>query len=169
MAMNKRHRRVLQQNMVRLTEDLEPIGLLGYLFQEGAILEDDMERVRSKSTRKLQAEELLRIIPRRGAKAFDRFCDVLYKIHGQRHLAKMLKEDIENSKGMRNYRITPLLTPSYQYRFDFPSAHPFYLYLATHKNLKSCSKPDHKASTSCVAVLLPSCQQVGQFVTCKAN
>ena len=105
--MDKRHRRVLQQNMVRLTEDLEPIGLLGYLFQEGAILEDDMERVRSKSTRKLQAEELLRIIPRRGAKAFDRFCDVLYKIHGQRHLAKILKEDIENSKGMRNYRLTP--------------------------------------------------------------
>ena len=99
MAMDKRHRRVLQQNMVRLTEDLDPVNLLGYLYQEGAILEDDMDRVRSKSTRKLQAEELLRIIPRRGAKAFDQFCDVLYKFDGQRHLAKILKDDIENSKG----------------------------------------------------------------------
>jgi hypothetical protein len=100
MALDKRHRRVLQQNTMRLTEDLEPIHLLGYLYQEGAILEDDMDRVRSKSTRSLQAEELLRIIPRRGAKAFDRFCDVLYKVDGQRHLAKMLKEDIEKTKGM---------------------------------------------------------------------
>ena len=100
MAMDKRHKRVLQQNTVRLTDDLEPINLLGYLYQEGVILEDDMDRIRSKLTRKLQAEELLRIIPKRGAKAFDRFCDVLYKIDGQRHLAKMLKEDIESSKGM---------------------------------------------------------------------
>ena len=102
MAMDKRHRRVLQQNTVRLTKDLEPLHLLGYLYQEEAILEDDMDRVRSKSERKLQAEELLRIIPRRGAKAFDRFCDVLYKIDGQRHLAKMLKEDIEKSKGVHD-------------------------------------------------------------------
>lgn len=103
MAMDRRHRRVLQQNTVRLTNDLEPITLLGYLYQEGAILEDDMDRVRSKSERKLQAQELLRIIPKRGAKAFDRFCDVLYKIDGQRHLAKMLKEDIAKSKGIRGY------------------------------------------------------------------
>ena len=99
MALDKRHRRVLQQNTVRLTEDLDPLHLLGYLYQEGAILEEDMDRVRSKSTRNLQAEELLRIIPRRGAKTFDRFCDVLYKVDGQRHLAKMLKDDIEKTKG----------------------------------------------------------------------
>ena len=126
MAMDKRRRRVLQQNMVRLTDDLEPINLLGYLFQEGAILEDDMERIRTKSTRKLQAEELLRIIPRRGARAFDRFCDVLFKIDGQRHLAKVLKEDIENSKGIRNYRF---LNPSPVISLTPPPRVPSWFYL----------------------------------------
>lgn len=97
--MDKKHRRILQQNREFLIKDLEPLNLLGYLYQEGAIIEDDMDRVRAKDTRKLQAEELLSIVPRRGGKAFDRFCDVLFKFDGQKHLAKKLKADVENKKG----------------------------------------------------------------------
>lgn len=99
MAMDKRHRRVLQQNTTKLANDLDPLGILGYLYQEGILLEDQMERIKVEKTRKDQVVKLLGILPRRGAKAFDTFCDALYKIEGQRHLAKMLKEDIENSRG----------------------------------------------------------------------
>lgn len=97
--MDKRHRQVLQINTEKLTNDLDPLGILGYLYQEGALYEDDMERIRAEKTSKDQVMKLLSILPKRGAKAFDTFCDALYKIEGQRHLAKKLKKDIENSRG----------------------------------------------------------------------
>ena len=77
-----------------LVKDLEPKDLLGFLFQDGIINENDMERVKSEKTRTLQAEMLLDILPRRGPKAFAVFTDSLWKVDGQNHLALTLQANI---------------------------------------------------------------------------
>lgn len=92
--MEKRHRDLLRKNRITIVNDLEPKDILGHLYQEGIISPDDMERVKAEKTRLEQAEKLLDILPRRGPKAFTVFCDTLFKVDGQSHLAFTLKANI---------------------------------------------------------------------------
>lgn len=100
--MDKKHRQLLRENRVTLVKDLEPKQLLSYLYQEEIFSEEDGEIVKAEATRTSQAERLLEMLPRRGPKAFDVFCDALGRIQGQTHLVFLLKANITDSSGMND-------------------------------------------------------------------
>ena len=97
--MDKKHRDLLKRNRVALVRDLEATRLLNYLFQEGALSENDVDSIKAEKTRSAQAEKLLDIFPRRGPKAFDIFCRALANTDGQSHLVNLLKTNESVSSG----------------------------------------------------------------------
>lgn len=87
--MDDAHRKILKKHRWALIKDLEPLKLLNDLAE--CLDEDDMDAVKSKNTRKDQAEELLDMIPRKGPRAFP--CLVASLHLRQKHLAKPLIEE----------------------------------------------------------------------------
>ena len=94
--MLKVHRRILLKNRVEVVKDLEPNDVLDYLFQENILTENDIEIVKSERTRRARAEILLDTLPRKGPKAFTKFCEALSSEAGSRHLSTLLSTDPEN-------------------------------------------------------------------------
>ena len=101
--MEKRHKDLLRKNRVGLVEDLDPMSLLSYLFQEQTLSENDVELIKAEKTRSSQAEKLLDVVPKRGPKAFDTFCRALERTDGQGHLVALLKSAGSAPQGMNEY------------------------------------------------------------------
>lgn len=125
--MEKKHRELLRRNRVALVQDLDAKQLLNYIWQEGILTDNDVETIKVESTRNARAEKLLDIIPRRGPKAFDVFCEALNGNEGQRHLVFLLKANIvADSSGKNDFesgkgRVSP----------KFVCVQPVFLYLYT--------------------------------------
>lgn len=97
--MDKKHRDLLRKNRISLVQDLEATQLLNYLYQEDILSENDLDSIKAEKTRGVKAEKLLDILPRRGKKAFDVFCQALAKTDGQGHLVDLLKPNEAISSG----------------------------------------------------------------------
>ncbi|XP_031558155.1 uncharacterized protein LOC116294655 isoform X2 [Actinia tenebrosa] len=63
--MEERDKEVIRRMYVRLERNLEATKLMGYLYQEHVFNEDDMDKIRIKSTSKKKAEKLLKILKKR--------------------------------------------------------------------------------------------------------
>ena len=89
--MEDKHRDILRSCHVALVTDLEPEMLFAHLIQERVMTPDDQEKINKIATRKLQSEEFLSILPRRGPKAYQEFVNALEE--NQSFLAcKLLRE-----------------------------------------------------------------------------
>ncbi|CAH3038790.1 unnamed protein product [Porites lobata] len=97
--MDKKHRDLLRKNRISLVQDLEATQLLSYLYQEDILSENDRDSIKAEKTRGAKAEKLLDILPRRGKKAFDVFCQALATTDGQGHLVDLLKPNESISSG----------------------------------------------------------------------
>lgn len=97
--MDKKHRDLLRRNRLTLVQDLEVSQLLNYLFQENCLSENDLETIKAEPTRRIQAEKLLDILPRRGPQSFDVFCRALANTDGQGHLVDLLKTNESVASG----------------------------------------------------------------------
>lgn len=97
--MDKKHRDLLRKNRISLVQDLEASQLLSYLYQEDILSENDRDSIKAEKTRGAKAEKLLDILPRRGKKAFDVFCQALATTDGQGHLVDLLKPNESISSG----------------------------------------------------------------------
>ena len=60
-----------------LAKDLVPNKLLPHLIQEGILSLDDKERISQIDKRKRQSEELMRILPSRGPRAYQELLNAL--------------------------------------------------------------------------------------------
>ena len=98
-VMDKKHRDLLRKNRISLVQDLEATQLLSYLYQEDILSENDRDSIKAEKTRGAKAEKLLDILPRRGKRAFDVFCQALATTDGQGHLADLLKPNESISSG----------------------------------------------------------------------
>ena len=98
-VMDKKHRDLLRKNRISLVQDLEATQLLSYLYQEDILSENDRDSIKAEKTRGAKAEKLLDILPRRGKKAFDVFCQALATTDGQGHLVGLLKPNESISSG----------------------------------------------------------------------
>lgn len=98
-VMDKKHRDLLRKNRISLVQDLEATQLLSYLYQEDILSENDRDSIKAEKTRGAKAEKLLDILPRRGKKAFDVFCQALATTDGQGHLVDLLKPNESISSG----------------------------------------------------------------------
>lgn len=88
----------LKKKYETIQRDLEPDRILGYLYQEDVIDEDDMEEIRAERTRKKKAEKLINILqgkPRLNSSydAMEMFVKVLEE--RQPHLARILNTEID--------------------------------------------------------------------------
>lgn len=97
--MDKKHRDLLRRNRLTLVQDLEVSQLLNYLFQENCLSENDLETIKAEQSRRIQAEKLLDILPRRGPQSFDVFCRALANTDGQGHLVDLLKTNESGASG----------------------------------------------------------------------
>lgn len=98
-VMDKKHRDLLRKNRISLVQDLEATQLLSYLYQEDILSENDRDSIKAEKTRGAKAEKLLDILPRRGKKAFDVFCQALATTDGQGYLVDLLKPNESISSG----------------------------------------------------------------------
>ena len=89
--MEKAHRKQLLVKRLEFVKDLEPNDISGYLFQDGIITENDKEMIEAQQTRRERVEYLMDLLPRKGPKAFMKFCDVLTKSVMYEYLATLLK------------------------------------------------------------------------------
>ena len=71
--MNKKDRKLLLENRLAFVENVEAEDLLGHLFQDGILSENDKEKIEVQVTRRDRIELLLDTLPRRGPKAFTKF------------------------------------------------------------------------------------------------
>lgn len=98
-VMDKKHRDLLRKNRISLVQDLEATQLLSYLYQEDILSENDRDSIKAEKTRGAKSEKLLDILPRRGKRAFDVFCQALATTDGQDHLVDLLKPNESISSG----------------------------------------------------------------------
>ena len=97
--MLKTHRKLLLKKRVELVKDLEPNEIVGYLFQERILTENDVDLIKAEKTRRSRAELFLNTIPRKGPKAFTEFVKILQQNVGTRHLVGIL-HDSHTGSGM---------------------------------------------------------------------
>ena len=96
-GMKKEHQEALLRNHVFLLEEIEPGDVMNHLLQ-GAIIDMDMaDHIESEKTRKARVAAILKILPRRGPRAFDCFVKALKDSH-QEHVAMPLldRENVED-------------------------------------------------------------------------
>ena len=74
--MNKKDRKLLLENRLAFVENVEAEDLLGHLFQDGVLSENDKEKIEVQTTRRDRIELLLDTLPRKIPKAFTKFWPV---------------------------------------------------------------------------------------------
>ena len=94
--MNKKDRKLLLGNRLAFVENVEAEDLLGHLFQDGVLSENDKEKIEIQATRRDRIELLLDTLPRKGPKAFTKFCAVLNRFEGYKYLADILDPSAES-------------------------------------------------------------------------
>ena len=87
--MDKRHRDVLRQKRVYLTENLDPDVLINHLVEENLLSEDAEEEIRGERRRAEKTRKIIAAIQLRGPTAFDRFIKCL-NAAGQDFIAEEL-------------------------------------------------------------------------------
>ncbi|ESO82405.1 hypothetical protein LOTGIDRAFT_237010 [Lottia gigantea] len=80
---------ILRRNRTQLINDLEPNHVLGKLYEDGVLTENDCEGIRNISTQKLRCQELLALLPTRGNAAYGSFRQAL-EDNGYRHILNVL-------------------------------------------------------------------------------
>ena len=70
MAMTEAHRRILQRNHCLLVSDLDIDLALPRLYQEGVLSSEQLSRIEAEKIREDRCREFLRLLPRRGDRAF---------------------------------------------------------------------------------------------------
>nr|AAZ95018.1 caspase 3-like protein [Anemonia viridis] len=78
--MEQIHRDALRSNRQALIQDLEASKIASNLYGTGILDENDKDKVNAGDTNADRAEKLLDILPRKGPKAFNAFCDALKDI-----------------------------------------------------------------------------------------
>ena len=76
--MDDKHREILRRQRPRLLRNLEVVRLLPKLFS--VLNTDDEEEVKAEATRRKKVEKLLKILPKKGPKAFELFVKGLQEI-----------------------------------------------------------------------------------------
>lgn len=93
--MDSRHKVAFLKARIKLLKDLDLSDLLEYLIQWGIISIEDSAKIKVNETQGGQAQCLLDILPRRGARAFEDFSRALLQTN-QRHLQEALHETLDN-------------------------------------------------------------------------
>ena len=75
--MEEKHKDILTRCHKSLVKDLVPKKLLPHLIQEGILSLDEKERINQIDKRKRQSEELLRILPSSGPRAYEELVNAL--------------------------------------------------------------------------------------------
>ena len=112
-TMDGDHRRALTKCQVTLLELLNPEDyVLDYLLSEEIISTAEKDKVSQKSTPKEQARELLTVIPRKGAKAWNAFLEGLLgsQADAHREAADALKKMLTRVTGVMEERSPRLPT-----------------------------------------------------------
>lgn len=91
-TMENRQREIIQQNLRKLSVDLDPKPLMSFLFKEFIITEDDIESLNLITTRKEKSEQLLLTLLRKGPTAFPTLVEGL-KESGKHWLANLLLKE----------------------------------------------------------------------------
>ena len=111
-GMDDKHRSLLRSNRMDLMRDLDGERVASYLYAQDVFSEEDKEIVNAELTPQRKNEKLLDILPKRGAKAFNIFCDILRELK-MFHLEILLRNnergsglieqglDVEDRSGMR--------------------------------------------------------------------
>lgn len=86
--MEQIHRDALRTNRQALIQDLEASKIASNLYGTGIFDDFDKESVNAGATSSDRAEKLLDMLPRKGPKAFNAFCDALKDISP--HLEQLL-------------------------------------------------------------------------------
>lgn len=89
-------RDTLRKNRQALVKDMEAKRVASRLYARDIISEEDKDDINSKTTSTEQGECLLDLLPRKGAKAFRVFCDVLHELSP--HLELLLRPVQEEGK-----------------------------------------------------------------------
>ncbi|CAH1252073.1 ANKRD1 [Branchiostoma lanceolatum] len=93
--MSDGHKKILRSHHIKIIQDMQPKGVIDYLYQEN-VLDDQLQAdVKAQSTRQDTNKKLLEIVPTRGDRAFFVFRHGLIKT-GQQHIADMLEERTES-------------------------------------------------------------------------
>lgn len=87
--MQDSEREALRKNRQALLKDLEAKRIASRLFSKAIFSDEDKDEVNSKETKNEQGEALLDILPRKGPKAFNTFCDILHEVSP--HLESLLR------------------------------------------------------------------------------
>ncbi|XP_069098758.1 caspase-2 [Pleurodeles waltl] len=94
-GMQEAHQQALKKNRVCLAKQLELAELLELLVEEDVITMVMREAIEAKSGSFKQNIELLNLLPKRGPRAFEAFCEALHETK-QGHLEKLLQNAICN-------------------------------------------------------------------------
>ena len=94
--MQDSEREALRKNRQALLKDLEAKRIASRLFSKAIFSDEDKDEVNSKETKNEQGEALLDILPRKGPKAFNTFCDILHEVSP--HLESLLRPIQEEGK-----------------------------------------------------------------------
>ncbi|XP_067833970.1 caspase-2-like, partial [Heptranchias perlo] len=89
-GMRKHHQETLRWHHVILAKQLVPGELLQHLLAQEIITEEMLELIESKCGTFLKNVELLKLLPKRGPRAFDTFCTALIDTK-QEHLVSLLQ------------------------------------------------------------------------------
>lgn len=96
--MQEEDRRALRSNREALLKDLEAKRVASLLYSREIFTEEDKDSVNAKSTPAEQREEVLDILPRKGPRAFNVFCNVLHEVTP--HLEELLRPTQEDDEGI---------------------------------------------------------------------
>jgi len=91
LTMESRDAEKLRKNRVKIVESVDARKLTDVLFQEGILVNEDLEIINSKVTSAERARTLLDILPTRGPRAFKVFIDALSRDSAYPWLAAELR------------------------------------------------------------------------------
>ncbi|XP_071834680.1 uncharacterized protein [Apostichopus japonicus] len=95
MAMTKLQRETLAKTSEVLTEDLDVSPAIIHLISKGILNENDRENIIAKVTEREKVMEFLKIIKKRGTKAYSTFYEYLKNCRGSEHLAEELDKKLK--------------------------------------------------------------------------
>ncbi|XP_035696241.1 uncharacterized protein LOC118429730 [Branchiostoma floridae] len=95
--MDVRDRNKLRDNHLKLKETIYAHHIHGYLYQEGVLTLDDIERINNKATEQDKTEALLFMLPRKSGGAFKKFCMALKETYDGVPLYKDLAKELETT------------------------------------------------------------------------
>eukprot|EP00794_Sanderia_malayensis_P016964 gene16964-18673_t len=90
--MTEEHRKLLQKHRMDLLRDMSGDRVASALFSMEIFNENDMQEVKAEKTPREKNEKLMEILPRRGSKAFNAFCEALREV-SLSHLEVLLRNE----------------------------------------------------------------------------